>query len=194
MCEYASGIWGPEAENEDEGYPVIRSTEISGMYINPNTALVRKISKHIASKYTLKDGDILVNKSSGSPHLVGWAVLFKKTDESKEYLFSNFMLRLRAKQDILLPHFCLYYLHSPSAREIYLKAQDTTTGLRNLRVREFIQLPVPLPPLQEQKRKVQKLEQVHRIVREALREKKQMEEEVELLEKSVLDRAFRGGL
>ncbi|MCS7205778.1 MAG: hypothetical protein NZ853_08775 [Leptospiraceae bacterium] len=52
----------------------------------------------------------------------------------------------------------------------------------------------PLPPLQEQKRIVQKLEQVHRIVREILREKKQMEEKTELLEKSVLDRAFRGEL
>jgi type I restriction enzyme S subunit len=130
VCEYRTGIWGPEASDPTQGFPIIRSTEIEGLLIRPQTASVRMVRRGQVDAYKLETGDILINKSSGSPHLVGWPAIFEDPRDGKIYLFSNFMLRLRADRRTLEPWFLLYYLHSPTARSIYLGAQDTTSGLR----------------------------------------------------------------
>ena len=167
VCEYRSGIWGPDGEGPD-GVPVVRSTEIDGMRVRTSGASVRLIPPKKREPYVLETGDILINKSSGSRRLVGWPVLFEHPRDGRPYLFSNFMLRLRLSDDAL-PWFMLFYLQSPAARRIYLEAQNTTSGLRNLRIRDFVRLPVPLPSAPEQRRIVAKLEAIFARTREAKR-------------------------
>jgi len=194
VCEHKTGLWGPEAPNTGEGFPVVRSTEIAGYRIDPQSASVRLIPREKAKGYALQSGDILVNKSSGSPHLVGWPSIFENPGDGRVYLFSNFMLRLRLDQNRAIPWFVLYYLHSPEARAVYLNAQDTTSGLRNLRVSDFINQPIPLPPLSEQRRIVAHLEAVQERIKAIKEGQAQMEAELKRLEQAILDRAFRGEL
>ena len=194
VCEYRTGIWGPEASDPTQGFPIIRSTEIEGLLIRPQTASVRMVRRGQVDAYKLETGDILINKSSGSPHLVGWPAIFEDPRDGKIYLFSNFMLRLRADRRTLEPWFLLYYLHSPTARSIYLGAQDTTSGLRNLRVREFMVQPIPLPPLEEQRRIVAYLQDVQGKIRALKEVQAQTEAELKRLEQAILDKAFRGEL
>jgi type I restriction enzyme S subunit len=194
VCEYRTGIWGPEASDPTQGFPIIRSTEIEGLLIRPQTASVRMVRRGQVDAYKLETGDILINKSSGSPHLVGWPAIFEDPRDGKIYLFSNFMLRLRADRRTLEPWFLLYYLHSPTARSIYLGAQDTTSGLRNLRVREFMVQPIPLPPLEEQRRIVAYFQDVQEKIRALKEAQAQTEAELKRLEQAILDKAFRGEL
>ena len=194
MCEHRTGVWGPEASSPARGFPIVRSTEIDGMFIRPETASVREVQKNRLNSYTLESGDILVNKSSGSSRLVGWPALFKDPKDGRMYLFSIFMLRLRPKRNILISHLLLYYLHSPIARSIYLGAQDTTSGLRNLRVRDFMNQPIPLPPLEEQRRIVARIEEVEEKVKSLKEGQAQIEAELQRLEQSILNAAFRGEL
>jgi type I restriction enzyme S subunit len=140
--------------------------------------------------YKLETGDILINKSSGSPHLVGWPAIFEDPRDGKTYLFSNFMLRLRVDRRALEPWFLLYYLHSPTARSIYLGAQDTTSGLRNLRVREFMAQLIPLPPLEEQRRIVARIEELMGRVREARRLREEARNDAERLWQAILAQTF----
>jgi type I restriction enzyme S subunit len=95
MCEHRSGIWGPEAHGLINNFPIVRSTEILGFRINPLNASVRFVPSSRAQMYILQPGDILVNKSSGSQHLVGWPAIFEDPGDGRVYLFSNFMQRLR---------------------------------------------------------------------------------------------------
>ena len=190
MCEHRTGVWGPEASSPARGFPIVRSTEIDGMFIRPETASVREVQKNRLNSYTLESGDILVNKSSGSSRLVGWPALFKDPKDGRMYLFSNFMLRLRPKRNILISHFLLYYLHSPIARSIYLGAQDTTSGLRNLRVRDFMNQPIPLPPLEEQRRIVARIEELMERIREARHLRQKAREDTERLWQASLADVF----
>ena len=190
MCEHRTGVWGPEASSPARGFPIVRSTEIDGMFIRPETASVREVQKNRLNSYTLESGDILVNKSSGSSRLVGWPALFKDPKDGRMYLFSNFMLRLRPKRNILISHFLLYYLHSPIARSIYLGAQDTTSGLRNLRVRDFMNQPIPLPPLEEQRRIVARIEELMERIREARHLRQKAREDTERLWQATLFDVF----
>ena len=194
VCEYKSGIWGPEAKVPMDGFPIVRSTEIAGHRIEPQSASIRSVPTDKAQCYALQSGDILVNKSSGSPHLVGWPAIFEDPGDGRIYLFSNFMLRLRIDKSRIDPWFMLYYLHSPMARANYLGAQDTTSGLRNLRVRDFIAQPIPLLSLPEQRRIVAYLDQVQAQTTALKGAQEATDAELHRLEQAILDKAFRGEL
>jgi len=194
VCQHKTGIWGPESSHPDQGLPIVRSTEIEGFLIRPQTASIRIVSNDRIEAFKLEAEDILVNKSSGSAHLVGWPAIFEGSIEGKIFLFSNFMLRLRPNREKILGWFLLYYLHNPLARSVYLRAQDTTSGLRNLRVNEFMKQLIPLPTLHEQHKIVAYLKRVYEKIQSLKEAQMQTEAELQSLEQAILDKAFRGEL
>ncbi|MEM3602583.1 MAG: restriction endonuclease subunit S, partial [Candidatus Bathyarchaeia archaeon] len=145
-CE--NGVWGDEPSVNENSYPVIRSTEIThDGRIDLSSVAYRKISEEMVERYALKNGDILVVGSSGSAHLIGRTALFLSSDDRK-YLFSNFMIRIRPRN--INPHFLYYFLNSNEYFAFLKKLQQTSTGLRNLRRKEFLKLNLPFPPFSEQ--------------------------------------------
>ena len=145
-----SGIWGNEATPDEHSYPIIRSTEIThDGKIDLSTVSYRKVPNDKIEKYRLENGDILIVGSSGSSHLIGRSALFKHPNDDQIYLFSNFMIRIRPKN--VYPEYLYYFLNSYKYYNFLKSLQQTSTGLRNLPKREFLQLKIPLPPLPEQK-------------------------------------------
>ncbi len=191
VVQHKTGVWGPEASSPAQGFPIVRSTEIDGLSIKPENASVRTVNVKQIENYKLQTGDILINKSSGSPHLVGWPAIFQDPQDGRTYLFSNFMLRLRSNRTKIEPWYLLYYLHSPVARSIYLSAQATTSGLRNLRVRDFLGQLLPLPPLETQLRIVEEIEAFEEEARRIQKAQEESRVVLEQLEKSLLAEAFR---
>jgi type I restriction enzyme S subunit len=165
------GIWGDEPDNSVDVFPVLRSTEIDhegNLHLDSPTMAWRKVPKQKAERYALKDGDILVVKSSGSAHLLGRVALFRQQGE-QIFLFSNFLHRLRANDEICNSIFLYYVLISPIAKQTLKQIQETTSGLRNLPMDEYLQMPIPLPPLEEQKRIAGVLRLVDRVAEETRR-------------------------
>jgi len=159
VCEFSSGIWGEELDDSNNCYFVLRSNNIKDGKMIFDDIAVRKIDpKYIESK-SLKYGDILVTTSSGSRDLLGKSAIFIPPDD-KVYLFSNFTMKLRV--NILLADYIyvFLYLQSPEAKKVLQLLQDTTTGLRNLDRREFMNQFLPLPPLSEQKWIAAKLQEI----------------------------------
>jgi len=146
---YGNGIWGSDPIKGVESYPVIRSTEITHEgKINFSNIASRIIPKDKVSRYRLKDGDILVVGSSGSPHLIGRVALFKSLNDKNIYLFSNFLIRIRVKD--INSKFLYYFLSSSRYYQLLRYMQQTSTGLRNLPKKEFIRIKLPIPTLIEQ--------------------------------------------
>jgi len=160
------GIWGPEAQ-ADHGFLILRSTNMRGGKLSFEDVAYRDVPPKRALKYVLADGDILVTKSSGSPHLVGMPVLFRTPNDGKEYLFSNFTHRIRVDQQRLLPDFAVWYLLSPLGRHVLEEMHRTTTGLRNLDIQAYMAQEFPLPSLDEQRRIVARIEELTRRIEEA---------------------------
>lgn len=149
------GAWGDDA-NDHNGTIVLRSTDMRGGRLSFDNAARRSISESVITKKRLFDGDILVNKSSGSAHLVGASVLFNAPDDCT-YLCSNFTRCLRPKPDVVNPEFLHYALQAPQFREQIFGAQRTTSGLRNLKISEYKEAQVRAPSLQEQDRVVKRI-------------------------------------
>ncbi|GAI14394.1 unnamed protein product, partial [marine sediment metagenome] len=148
-----SGTWGSSPEGKNDSFPVIRSTEIThdGQLV-PSTAAIRHVRKIKALKYELRDGDLIVVKSSGSPHLIGRCAEFYHPGDDRQYLFSNFVQRLRPHPQKVTPKYLQLLLNSDYAKEHIARSQSTTSGLRNLSMKHYVTMLVPVPPLFLQQR------------------------------------------
>ena len=151
LCEVLelneSGTWGVEGDRED--YPVLRSSNMHDGRMSLEDTAYRKVPERDVIRYKLEEHDILVTKSSGSSHLIGKSCLFRNPD-GRTYLFSNFTQRLRTKKDFLDPTFLHLFLQSPIAKDFLKKISNTTSGLRNLSMKDYGRQLVPLPPLRAQ--------------------------------------------
>jgi len=151
-----SGLWG--SHDPVNGISVIRSVNFrnDGRISTEDIAKIRPDTRNIEGK-RLRKGDILLERSGGGPKQpVGRVVLF---DLDREFYFGNFISRLRCKVGVD-PNFIFLYLFSIHMAGITLSLQDQTTGIRNLRFAEYLQLPIPLPSLpEEQKRIVAKVQE-----------------------------------
>jgi type I restriction enzyme, S subunit len=163
LSDDRNGTWGSPPKSDGNDFPVLRSTNINESSMVLNDVAFRSVSEKSVERYQLLDGDILVTTSSGSKHLIGKNALFKQPEDGQRYLFSNFTLRIRPKKDVIIPKYLHFYINSSRAKAELLRIQSTTSGLRNLNVPLYLSQAVPLPPLAEQKRIVEILNQAERL-------------------------------
>lgn len=146
-----SGTWGDEA-SEDNGAPVLRSTNIQNNSLLLDDVAYRAIPDNDTQRKRLEDGDVLVTTSSGSPKHIGKCCIFEQPKDSQAYYFSNFTRRLRVARKKLEPQWLFYWLTSAAGRFALRTMNDTTTGLRNINISRYLEQEVPLPPLSKQTR------------------------------------------
>ena len=146
-----SGVWGDQG-SKDAGVPVLRSSNIQNDRIKFDDVAYRVLSRSELAKYRLEEGDIIITKSSGSKEHIGKCALFYKPNDSQEYYFSNFTLRLKAKYDKVEPKWIYYWLISSQGRALLTSLNNTTSGLRNLNITRYLEQELPLPSLKEQRR------------------------------------------
>ena len=68
--------------------------------------------------------------------------------------------------------------------------QKRTTGIRNLRFKEYKEIKVPVPPIREQKRIVKKLEKILSKIEEAKKLRREAVEETKRIIQSALQQVF----
>lgn len=144
------GVWGSEPGVESCDVSVYRSTEFgSSGWATPATAAIRSVSaKQLASR-AVRDGDILLEKSGGTPtRPVGRVV--RCPQPVGPTIVSNFIQLLRPDRDVVEPSFIYWTLRSWHDRGLPADYQTATTGIRNLRTREYLGLGIDLPSRQEQ--------------------------------------------
>lgn len=110
--QYISGIWGDySSEENDDGIFVLRSTEqkLNGELNIINPAYIKADYK---SKNILREGDLLITKSSGSKSHVGKCSYISKEVASCKYAFSNFMIGIRVKDRKLAPEYLYFCINS----------------------------------------------------------------------------------
>jgi len=185
------GKWGDDPV-PGQDMPVVRSTEFFNGHISPETAARRSL--WLGPEHSLRDGDLLVIKSSGSAKLVGEVTIFEQPPDGISYYHSNFVHLLRPNLDRVIPHFLWYVLRSPRQKFTIIEMNQTTSGLRNLRMGDYLSLKIPVPPLDKQRHIVAYLNDLQAKVDSLKQLQEQTTAELDALLPSILDKAFKGEL
>jgi type I restriction enzyme S subunit len=134
-----SGEWGTEVTEDEKGVKVIRTTNFTNLgRLNLSDVVVRNIDTEKYKNKALRYGDIIIEKSGGSPtQPVGRVVVFEETTDEK-YFCNNFTSILRPTE-LVNYKYSLYLLKDLYNKGIVLRYQNKTTGIINIRINEYIQ-------------------------------------------------------
>ena len=186
VSEAMSGEWGDDPYNEPSHSSdyilckVLRNTNfVNKTNLDLTDIAERLINKTKFNKISLKYGDLLIEKSGGSPiQPVGRIALI--TQINNDYTFSNFLQCLRVNKRICLPEYLFSFLKAIYSLNYMEYIQNQTTGIKNLIMEEFLSIPVCLPPLavqnkiaEEVKNRMQKAEQLQKEAKDELENAKQ---------------------
>ncbi|MFN3748937.1 MAG: restriction endonuclease subunit S [Sphingorhabdus sp.] len=143
------GHWGDEPDG-DGNVLVLRSTNFrktGGLVYE--TAASRQFDERRLVQKRLQPGDIILERSGGSPaQPVGRA---RRFEAEGCYSASNFMQIMRPSERAD-DRFICYLLDHIYAKGMTEPLQKATTGIRNLDFKAYLELPVCVPPLDEQRR------------------------------------------
>lgn len=135
----------------DNGTIVLRSGNIQNGVLDYKDIV--KVSSDVPVNKMCEIGDILICARNGSKRLVGKAAIIDKEGMS----FGAFMTKYRSLS--LSNEYLLYVINSPYFRSTMLPDAGTTT-INQITQGRLRNLPIPLPPLEEQRRIVVKIEEL----------------------------------
>lgn len=185
LVDFQGGLWtaktGPRKPTQ-----VLRNTNFrsTGLLDFSDVAEIEVEEKQLASRL-LQSGDLLLERSGGGPtQPVGRVMYFSN---GGEFSFSNFTARMRVRSTSALNSMFLWrylnYLYDSGFTE---RLQKQTTGIRNLIFSDYKQIEIPLPPIAEQRKIVEKIEKQFAKIDEAAR----LREEAQTLAEKLLPAAL----
>lgn len=196
------GDWGKDEHFYDPDYVdvlCIRASELKNWDSERGeTAAKRKVKRSSLEKRELFEGDILVEISGGGPEQpVGRTVLIDRSVLSKnastKKICTNFFRLARPSNHICSKYLNHYLQHFYKAGNIS-DYQAGSNNLRNLKFNDYVQVGVPIPPLNEQKRIVAKIEELFSELDNGIAALKTAREQLKVYRQAVLKHAFEGKL
>ena len=158
VCEVINGLWkGTKEPLINVG--VIRATNFTKQCeFDVTKTVFIDVEEKKFLKRKLQFGDIIVERSGGGPNQpVGRVIYFDQKDGN--YSLSNFTSALRVKNSIDLdPYFLYRVLVACYGTGVTEKMQSNSVQLRNIDFERYLNIQIPLPPIEVQKEIVERLE------------------------------------
>ncbi len=134
-------------------------------------------------KYLLKDGDIVISRAGS----VGYSILVKNPLSS---VFASYLIRFRPK---INEKYISYFLQSP---DYWQSISEKRLGIAipNVNATKLKQIPIPVPPLPEQERIVERIESLFTQLDAGVAGLKRLKEALKRYKASVLKAACEGRL
>lgn len=147
--------------------------------------------KDISDENQIHENDILIVRSNGSRELVGKSVLVPQLD--REYAYASFLIRIQPLESVV-PNYLVMYLNSTDARMQMFKKAKSSAGINNINSKELGAILINLPSFSEQAEIVRILDDLLAKERQAKEAAEGVLEQIDLIKKAILARAFRGEL
>lgn len=173
----------------DVEVPYLRVANVQRGWLDLRKVETIRISKEKAEALRLQPGDVLFNEGGDRDKLGrGWVW----DGQIADCVHQNHVFRARPHAG-LEPRFLSWYGNT-IAKRWFEQHGKQTTNLASLNLQALRALPVPLPPLEEQRRIVNELERRTSVIDTAEREVEANIAKAEVLRTSLLHAAFTGQL
>lgn len=192
---YADARYGTSLKCDREssgGLPVLRIPNIASGRVDLSDMKYAHVPEHELRSLHLQPGDIVVCRTNGSLDLIGKAAVVPAL--LTPHAFASYLIRLRVKQDEVLPRYLHICLSGQVGRKHIEREARTTAGQFNLNLEILRSLPVPRPPLEEQHEIVRRVEALFALADAVERRVQAATARTERLTQAILARAFRGEL
>lgn len=191
ICSFfTDGNWIESKDQSTSGIRLIQTGNIGQGFFKDRSSKARYISEATFKRLKCTEifaGDILISRL---PDPVGRACIIPENNEKMITAVDCSILRLKID---VLPEYLNYYMQS---REYFRDVDSRTTGTTRNRIsrRNLGLIEVPVPPLAVQKSNIAKLDALSAQTKKLEEIYKQKLADLEELKKSVLKKAFSGGL
>ena len=147
LLDTFSGEWG--TEEGESLIPVLRTSNFNedGSF-DYSTPAMRCIPERKVTKKRMVRGDIILEKSGGTPKRPVGIMAFYDSDALA--LCSNFNQVLRFDADRILPKFAFHQLRWLKDRNAFYRYTRKTTGLQNLQMNKLVELKLCVPQIEIQ--------------------------------------------
>lgn len=147
--------------------------------------------------FKVQEGDILFNRTN-SPGLVGKAAVYvpgkKEGEEPGDVIFASYLVRLVCDADRMLSRFLCAWINSPWGRQWAHTVRRDCVSQSNINSSKLRRLPVPTPPMAEQREIVRWLDKLLHFADAVDVRVAAAMARADRLSQAVLDKAFRGDL
>lgn len=150
IIEHPQYGWTTKASPQGQ-YKYFRTTDINTP-IDWDSVPFCKDNPPDPSKYTVKKDDILVSRAGS----VGLNI--RINDDYPDVVFASYLIRIRALKAVL-PRLLEYYLQT-QAYWSYISENSTGIAVPNVNATKLADIPILLPPLDEQQKIVERLNEI----------------------------------
>jgi type I restriction enzyme S subunit len=152
-----NGLYKPARFYSDKGIASIRMFNIQNGHLLLNQLKRVETTEEEYSTYQLSWGDIIVNRVN-SRELVGKAAIVDVVNEPMVYEAMN--IRVKLIPGVTFPHYINLVLLNENSRQLFFNVAKQASGQASISQPQVGSLPIPLPPLAEQKRIVAKVDEL----------------------------------
>ncbi len=181
----------PKRAPLEHRYPFLRVANVLRGHLDLNEVHEIELFAGELERLRLQTGDLLIVEGNGSPTEIGRMAIWN--GEIGNCVHQNHIIRARMLGGVV-SEYCEAYWNSPDGAGRVLKVASSTSGLYTLSVSKVGRLPVPLPPLAEQRRIVEDVDRHLSVIQAAEAIVEANLKRAERLRQSILRRAFEGKL
>lgn len=183
------GLSYTKNDEVENGYLVLRGNNLTdnGLAFLENIYVDEKVAK---KGMEIKKDDVVLVSSTGSSKVIGRACVVEKDYEKTT--IGAFLLLCRPKEIIVKKW--IHYIFKTLRYRLYISEQAKGTNIKNIKNEYLENFYIPLPPLNEQKRIVEKLDFLFDKTKKAKEIIEEIKVDIENRKISILDRAFKGVL
>jgi len=180
VCKLINGRAFKPSEWSSEGLPIIRIQNLN----NPN-AVLNYCNFEVEKKFLVNDGQLLF-AWSGTPGTSFGAHIWNRG----KAVLNQHIFKVEIQEEEIDKTYLMHLINHNVSE--YIRKAHGTAGLAHITKGKFENSFISLPPFSEQKRIVDKIEELFTELDAGIKDLKSVKKELEVYRKSVLNAAFKG--
>ncbi|OBJ02151.1 hypothetical protein A5624_06140 [Mycobacterium sp. 1482292.6] len=141
--------------------PYLRVANVKAGYLLLDEVKTIDVAVDEVARYSLRSGDVLLTEG-GDWDKLGRSAIW--TGEIDPCLHQNHVFRARPLTDEVLPEWISLFTNSEEGRRYFQSKAKRTTNLASINMTELRSTPLPVPPVQEQRRILLRLQEIEALL------------------------------